>query len=52
MLEIIKEGDWTLPQAVILDQAVELAKQHNTKLSSYTMNMQGMSGRKYRTLIL
>ena len=51
MLEIIKEGDWTLPQAVILDQAFELAKQHNTKLSSYTMNMQGMSGRKYRTLI-
>lgn len=50
-LEIIKEGDWTSPQALILENAFQLAEKLDHKLTDFVMNMEGMSGRKYRTLI-
>jgi hypothetical protein len=49
--EIIKTGEWTSPGAIALDQAFSKADAMDHKLSDNVMNMLGMSGRKYRTLI-
>ena len=50
-IEIFKAGDWTSPSAIALDQAFSKADAMDHKLSDNVMNMLGMSGRKYRTLI-
>lgn len=50
-MNTIKIGDWSHPYAQILDRAYNDATQLNHKLSNDVLNMQGMSGRKYRTLI-
>jgi hypothetical protein len=50
-LNISKVGDFTSPQALVLEQAYLMAMDQNTKLSDQVLTMPGMSGGKYRTLI-
>jgi hypothetical protein len=50
-LEIIKTGIWLGPEAQRLEQALNMADQMDHKLSNHVLNMSGMSGRKYRTMI-
>lgn len=50
-LEVIKTGIWLIPEAQRLGRALSMADQLDHKLSYHVLNMMGMSGRKYRTLI-
>ena len=51
MTQIIKTGDWSVPQAQILDRALSAAQENNHKLPFEILGMAGMSGQKYRMLI-
>jgi hypothetical protein len=50
-IKISKIGDFTSPQGQILEQSFLSAMEYDTKLSEQVLNMPGMSGKKYRTLI-
>ena len=50
-IKISKIGDFTSPQGQILEQSFLSAMEYDTKLSDQILNMPGMSGKKYRTLI-
>jgi hypothetical protein len=45
------EGDLTSPLGVVLNQAYQMTNQVTSNLSDFVLNMQGMSGKKYRTLV-
>jgi hypothetical protein len=50
-LNISKVGNFTSPQALVLEQAYLMATEQNTKLPDRILTMPGMSGGKYRTLV-
>lgn len=51
MINIQKQGDWSLPECQILAQALDAALNSDHNLSKDVLEMEGMSGTRFRMLI-